>query len=298
MSVTALIAAKEAELTQLKEVQTFYMEKYGYLIAQCEQDIYELNIRLQVEEAEESAIKEEEEVWVDDKAEDDPCYECGRTMNSCACVWQMRPSLPAAAEIFYPTRPPRTKLKWVSVSDPETYRVAIIKNDGILEVKRVTEGGGYCHDTTTCECVPCGQIRLSERLGVPRPPWIARNPLRKTFFETEADWRATLPEGVVTITEPPISNRALKALCMKPLENATDALRLNELEERFPGATMILTTHHGQYEVTYKPDPVHDNIYSENGQICAPFFSDFGVRGKPNLMAEWRGLYIELSHLF
>lgn len=274
MSVTALIAAKEAELTQLKEVQTFYMEKYGYLIAQCEQDIYELNIRLQVEEAEESAIKEEEEVW------------------------QMRPSLSAPAEIFYPTRTPRTKLKWVSVSDPETYRVAIIKNDGILEVKRVTEGGGYCHDTTTCECVPCGQIRLSERLGVPRPPWIARNPLRKTFFETEADWRATLPEGVVTITEPPISNRALKALCMKPLENATDALRLNELEERFPGATMILTTHHGQYEVTYKPDPVHDNIYSENGQICAPFFSDFGVRGKPNLMAEWRGLYIELSHLF
>jgi hypothetical protein len=296
MSTTAIIAAKEAELAQLKDVHNFYMEKYGYLIAQCEQDIYELNIRLQIEAEEEEGWRpRHDESSIKEEAEEDPCYDCGRTTQSCICA---RSSLSPTAEIFYPTRSVRTKLKWVSVSDPETYRVAIVKSDGILEVKRVTEGGGYCHDTTTCDCVPCAEIRLSERLGVPRPPWLARNPLRKTFFETEAAWRDTLPEGVVTITDPPISNRALRLLSTKPLENATDALRLKELEERFPGATMILTTHTGQYEVAYEPDPVNDNIYSEKAQICAPSFSDFGVRGKPNLMAEWRGLYIDLSHLF
>ena len=207
----------------------------------------------------------------------------------------------AEAEPFYPPRAEGTKLKWFSDTDPETYRVAIAKNNGILEVKVVTDGQGYCHDPATCLCKPCGEIRLS---GGQLPPWLKGAPLIKTFFKDEAEWRASLPvEGTVTITAPPPSrpprDRVLRELCMKPLEATTDALKLLELEERFPGAIMVLSTTDRQYEITYKHNPIYGNIYCENAHISAPSFDSFGsfTIGKPSLMAEWRGLYICLSHL-
>jgi hypothetical protein len=210
--------------------------------------------------------------------------------------------LSAAAPPFYPpngVRPEGTKLKWVFSSNPETYRVAIVKKNGVLEVKNVEDGGGLCHDDTTCQCMPCSEIALSRRLGVPRPPWLNGPPLIKTFFETEAAWCLSLPAGgVLTITEPQLSDLALKKLCMKPLTSVTDALKLKELEERFPGATMVLSTKDRQYEIAYKQDPFYGEIHCEKERICAQFFAGFGAHGKPNLMAEWKGLYIDLTHLF
>jgi len=215
----------------------------------------------------------------------------------------LQATLKMAQEI--PKRDERTKLKWVSNSDPETYRVAVVTKNGILEVKRVTEGGGYCHDNTTCTCVPCAEIQLSRRLGAPPPPWITRPPLRKTFFHDEIAWLNSLPEGgSVTVTMPPLSNKALKTLCTKPLVATTDALRLKEIEERFPGATIVLYTEAMQcvvkyvYEDFYADDSINHMIGCECCYHPHLSFTSLGVLDKPQLMAEWRGLSIDLSHLF
>jgi hypothetical protein len=90
----------------------------------------------------------------------------------------------------------------------------------------------------------------------------------------------------------------IKSMCGDPLQATTDALQLKELEERFPGATMVLSTNHAQYEITYKEEQPYGNIYCKKIDISAPFFRDFGAGDKPQLMAEWNGLYIDLSHLF
>jgi len=206
------------------------------------------------------------------------------------------PTLKAEAPPFYPVHAEGTKLKWVL--DTENYRVAIAKANGILEVKCVIDGGGYCHDYKDCVCKPCSEIRIS---GGALPPWLKGAPLMKTFFEDEAAWRASLPAGgTISVTPPILSDCALKALCMKPLTATSDAERLKELEMRFPGAHMVLSTTDSQYTITYKEDHVYGSIHCEDAHISAPYFSDFGIStiGKPNLMAEWRGLYICLSHLF
>jgi len=96
------------------------------------------------------------------------------------------------------------------------------------------------------------------------------------------------------------SDEAITELSMKPLTMLTDGGRLEELEKRFPGAKFVLTTKDRQYEITYKHNIRYGNIYCENAHISAPFFDSFGTfaNGKPQLMAEWHGLYIDLSHLF
>ena len=167
-----------------------------------------------------------------------------------------------------------TKLKWISNENDYTYRVAIVKKNGVLQVKSVEDG--MC-DTE-------------------------RYMLKKTFFETEAVWRASLPvnSGSITVTEPRISNRALKMLCCTPLTMQTDGGRLEELELRFPGAKMVLTADGEQLEINSMSDEEGSQfrIYCKATDEIHKKFSDFGGRDKPNLMAEWRGLYIDLSHLF
>jgi len=134
------------------------------------------------------------------------------------------------------------------------------------------------------------------------PPWLKGVPLIKTFFKDEAAWRASLPaDGTVTITPPPLSERALKKLCMEPLKMMTDAGRLEELEKRFPGATMVLSTDKMQLEIEYMGDSERNmhRIFSNTTNELRSKFSDFGAHPtKPNLMAEWRGMYIGLEHLF
>lgn len=309
------IAAKEADLAKTKAALKAHDEHMNYLISVFEQEIYELNVKLQLAEADESfvpyAAAEDDEInnffppaaeEQEDENQDDPCYHCGRALHSCICS-----SAPTEAKDIWsdvtakpsPSRKIRTKLKWVSELNPESYRVAVVTKDGILEVKRVTDGGGYCHDYKTCGCNSCAEIRVS---GGRLPPWLKGVPLVKTFYETEAAWCADLPfGGAITVTEPKISDRALRVLCKKPLLMMTDGGRLEELEKRFPGAKMVLTTAREQL-VVESMNSVATNqyrIYSVTTDEIRRNFSELGANPtKPQLMAEWRGLYIDLSHLW
>jgi len=80
-----------------------------------------------------------------------------------------------------------TKLKWFL--NDETYRIAVVKAYGVLQVKSVTDGGGHCHDNK-CICTACQEFYL-----VPRPPWRTRLPLKITKFANEFAWRVSLPKG-------------------------------------------------------------------------------------------------------
>ena len=300
-----MIVAKQSDLDKTQVALETPNSHMNYLITVFEQEIYELNVRLQLAEADETFVPDERfaTTW-ELEQKDDPCYHCGRANHSCICasepaetlqdIWGgEEPALAAAATPFYPPRTERTKLKWVL--NPETYRVAVATKDGILEVKNVSDGSGDCHNYKVCACLPCKEVRIS---GGRLPPWRKGLPLVKTIYDTEAAWRESLPEGgTITVTDPRPSNKALKALSMAPLESTTDSLKLKELEERFPGATMVLTTKDQHYEVRYQYNPVYGNIRCDDAHISAPCFAFFGDK-KPSLMAEWRGLYIDLSHLF
>jgi hypothetical protein len=182
------------------------------------------------------------------------------------------------------------------------------QDDGILEVKRVTDGGGYCHNPASCECSVCHEILLSRgRAPIPRAPLI------KTFFAKEADWLASLPtggsRGSLQSTVPAISARQLKKLSCTPLSGATDALKLKELQERLPGATMMLQTstemlevEHTYFDIAAYPESWCHQIYCRDLEKAVLHFLDLGAspheNGKPRLMAEWKGLFMDLSHLF
>jgi hypothetical protein len=130
---------------------------------------------------------------------------------------------------------------------------------------------------------------------------------RKAVIAYEAR-RATWPVGPCFFgVEPRLSDEDLKDLCCKPLEAKTDPLKLKELEERFPGATMVLSTPSQQGVIKY----VYEDLYvdvSANHKIACDFagplpWPNFAMLGvvagkRPQLMAEWRGMYIDLSHLF
>jgi hypothetical protein len=127
-------------------------------------------------------------------------------------------------------KPLKTKVKWVL--DVDTYRVAIITKDGILQVKSVTDGAGDCH-IDNCNCVPCWEFNNNV-------PWRLRKPLNKVLFTNEADWRASLPAGGEIIFSPPeLTNRERVLLLTTPLSGANDALKLEELHARFPGKKII-----------------------------------------------------------
>jgi len=100
-----------------------------------------------------------------------------------------------------------------------------------------------------------------------------------------------------------VSDAELKELCNMPLTGATDALKLKELEERFSGATMVLSTateqleiEHVYYDIEAYPTDWRYQIYSKKLERSVFHFTDLGK--SPHLMAEWNGLYIDLSHLF
>ena len=195
-----------------------------------------------------------------------------------------------------------TKLKWVSDTNPESYCVAVVHYDGILEVKRVMDGQGLCHNTAQCACKPCAEIRLSNGL---MPPWLKGAPLVKTFYKTSVEWLSTLPAGgSVTITEPPPSRAVIRMLANMPLKETTDARKLKELETRFPGARMMLLVNNtDEYTIKYITDaeknPEYDSICCDSLHLVTSSFAQFEVYvcGKYELMAEWRGAYIGLSHL-
>jgi len=95
------------------------------------------------------------------------------------------PAAPAAPAP--PPAPIGSKFRWTL--NPETYRVAIMTDKGVLQVKSVTDGAGEVHPNTCRECTPCRHLAMT-----PPAPW-ARRPLIKTLFADEAAWRASLPAG-------------------------------------------------------------------------------------------------------
>jgi hypothetical protein len=160
-------------------------------------------------------------------------------------------------------------------------------------VKSVTDGGGDCH-AEGCMCVPCREIALSGGLI---PPWRRGAPLKKTFFANEAEWRNSLPlSGNIVATQPRITDETLKALSCAPLTANTDAKKLKELQLRFPGGVFVLSTDKEQMEIEY----FFNSILCRKNDWAGTSFGHCGVPAgeKPNLMVEWRGLYICLSHLF
>ena len=199
--------------------------------------------------------------------------------------------------------PINTKFKWVSNVNTDTYCVAIVTKKGILEVKNVFEGGGLCHNTLHCACKQCAKIRA---LNDAQSPVRLRAPLVKTLFATEDDWLKTLhTAGKMIITLPSPMKGELNSLIFKPLTGVTDALKLNELQLRFPGAKFILNCNGSEYPITFEFNPVYGNIRCEKtnifGSNFATFgsnFAAFGVVQKPNITAEWRNIRFSVSHLF
>jgi hypothetical protein len=197
-----------------------------------------------------------------------------------------------AASLAALTHPVGTKFKWTHKANPETYRVAIQTKEGILQVKSVTDGRLHVHEECTCD--PCWEFEHNA-------PWRPKKPLTKTFFSDYAAFSATLPmnQGKMVITSAPITDKALKDLCMKPLEATEDALQLKELEERFPGGIFVLSTPKTQFEISYKRVAnAYDQIYYAKIDMSFFNFSDYCGQEKIRLLVEWRGLYIDLSHLF
>ena len=99
-----------------------------------------------------------------------------------------------------------------------------------------------------------------------------------------------------------IEDVVFKKLCNEPLKATTDARKLKELEDRFPGATIMLSMNDENYIIKYITDaeknPEYDMICCHDLQLVTPSFSRFDVYGKFNLVAKWRGVDINLTHLF
>jgi hypothetical protein len=117
-----------------------------------------------------------------------------------------------------------TKFKWVL--DEETYRVAIQKKNGVLQVKSVTDGAGECHDDG-CPCTPCAELRM-----VPPAPWRTRRPLKMTLFENYSAWLKSLPKGgKTTVTSPDKRTALQKRAQIQP--GLSDVEKVRALQEQF-----------------------------------------------------------------
>jgi hypothetical protein len=94
------------------------------------------------------------------------------------------------------------------------------------------------------------------------------------------------------------------SLSSEPLTASTGALKLKELESRFPGATIILftPTHQGVvryiYEDFYEDESANHLIWCEFAAYPHHSFASLGVKERPHLMVEWRGIYLDVSYLF
>jgi len=112
--------------------------------------------------------------------------------------------------VHYEKRPFGTKLKWVSAETPNIYRVAIVdKNHNVIQVKSMTNNGAEMD---------------------PNPHPLYGPSLKKTQFDDEVAWRASLPQGEVTVT--PFMTTMQKK--NQPLnKEIADPLKLKEVMQRF-----------------------------------------------------------------
>jgi len=182
-----------------------------------------------------------------------------------------------------------TKYKWTDKQNPNTYRVAIQTKDGILQVKSAIDGVVEVHEN--CHCSPCWEFDNNA-------PWRKGKPLKQRLFADYIAWDATLPYlmGKIVITSAPITDKALKALIMKPLKATWESGQLEELQERFPGGVFVLSSPSTGKQIEIKAYGMA--IYSVNPKIVCCTFEQFFGDEKIHLMVEWNRLYIDLSHLF
>jgi len=116
---------------------------------------------------------------------------------------------PAPAPEPTPVRTTYTSLRWSL--DDETYRIAIVIPDGILQVKSVTEG---------------------------KPEYMEngwRGFLAKKRFATEDEWRASLPEGGTITSKTPQERQASKAVKV----SGNDVEKIEQLAKRYKVTTRI-----------------------------------------------------------
>lgn len=196
----------------------------------------------------------------------------------------------AEAEAAASQRPIKTKFKWVSNENAETYRVAVQTKDGVLQVKSVTDGEAEYHENE-CRCGPCWEFAT-------KAPWRPRKPLKQQLFGDQEAWYDSFDKanGQLTVTPPRISDKALKELCMKPLTATWESGQLEELQKRFPEGVFVLSSPSTGKQIEIKAHGMA--IYSVNPKIVCCTFEQFFGDEKVQLMVEWKGLYIDLSHLF
>ena len=113
------------------------------------------------------------------------------------------------------------------------------------------------------------------------------------------NWGANKDHCACSAPPKPMTPEELSAI---PLVASSDALQLKELEERFPGAKMVLSTDTKQIEIRHIKIQSRDAdmIYWPATNTYYASFNELGVPSwkRPNLMAEWKGMYIDLTHLF
>ena len=206
--------------------------------------------------------------------------ECGVSFSE---IWAAtnKGSLNPDAQPFISIRSIRTKLKWVSQFDPDTYRVAIITYKGVLQVKSVTNGWGECDTSYT--------------LG-------GTYPLIKKLFPSEEVWRASLPVGSITVTEPMLP-KWIVDISTKPLSATTDPLKMKELEERFPGEVFVVTNGKmSSMNINYYSCIIDDYlVHLITDSVNKKYYSSFGamgITGSPEIMVRFRGYILYLDHLF
>jgi hypothetical protein len=187
-------------------------------------------------------------------------------------------------------RPVGTKYKWTHKNIPDTYCVAIQTKQGVLQVKSVVRGVPELHEDE-CGCGPCWEFENNA-------PWRPKKPLKQKLFADLAAWDDTLPmnQGKLVITSAPITDKALKALCMKPLEATWESGQLEELQKRFPEGVFVLSSPSTGKQIEIKAHGMA--IYCLNPNMVCCTFKQFFNDEKVQLMVEWRGMYIDLSHLF
>ena len=186
-------------------------------------------------------------------------------------------------------QPVRTKFKWFF--NQYNYRVAVVTNEGVLQVKSVVGN------------IPEYSDIFRDYRGENAK---ARYFLKKTLFKDEASWRASLPEGgSVKITSPPIPAAVLREMCNTPLTETADPLKLKELEERFNGGIFVLTTPTNQMDIEYCYENISEiypllnhRIMNSNTKNTYSTFHQMGTDVRPRLMVIYKSLYVDLSHLF
>jgi hypothetical protein len=185
--------------------------------------------------------------------------------------------------------PVGTKIKWTK--DADNYRVAVQTKEGLLEVKVVKNGVADYHQN--CNCIRCIEIHLSNGKV---PPWRKSPPLTTTLFENEFHWHDSFDGagGKIVVISAPLP-KEIRALTLIPLEATTDALKLKELEERFPDAIFTLIIPPKQYDITYTLNGMYHQISCEQADMCVNYFSDFGKDAE--LLISWRGYVFDMQNV-